>query len=97
MGVLYKLEAASKSQDVVFVGDFNYPDMCWRSHTAKHKQSKRFLGSLDHNFLFQAVEVSSRNSVLDLILTNREGLVAVTKVGSSLGCSDHEIVEFSVG
>ncbi|TRZ09732.1 hypothetical protein HGM15179_017378 [Zosterops borbonicus] len=38
-----------------------------------------------------------RNGVLlDLILTNKEGLVGDVKVGSSLGYSDHEIVEFSI-
>lgn len=91
-----QLQAASKSQEVVFVGDFNYPDMCWRSYTAKHTQSRSFLETLDHNFLSQAVEVSSRNSVLELILTNREGLVGDMKVGGSLGCGDHVILEFSV-
>lgn len=31
------IEAASKSLEPVLVGDFNYPDICWRSYTAKHK------------------------------------------------------------
>ena len=30
--------------------------------------------------------------MLDLILTNNEGLVGNVKLNSSLGCSDHEIV-----
>lgn len=38
-----QLEAASKSQALVLVGEFNYPDICWRSNTVKHKQSRRFL------------------------------------------------------
>ncbi|KAF4804354.1 hypothetical protein TURU_008626 [Turdus rufiventris] len=46
-----QLEAASQSQVLVLVGDFNYPDICWKSNTAKHKQSKRFLESFDDNFL----------------------------------------------
>lgn len=32
---------------------FNYPVIYWRSYTAKHKQSTRFLGNLDDNFLSQ--------------------------------------------
>ena len=32
--------------------------------------------------------------LLDLVLTNRDGLVRDVKVGGSLGCSDHEMVEF---
>ena len=33
---------------------------------------------------------------LDLVLTNKEGLVGHVKVGGSLGCSDHEMVEFRI-
>ncbi|KAJ7403117.1 hypothetical protein BTVI_80475 [Pitangus sulphuratus] len=92
--VFYReLETASKSQELVLVGDFNYPDICRRSNTVKHKQSKRFLKSTDDNVLSQMMEDSTRNGVLlDLILTNREGVV-----GCSLGCSDYGIVEFSIG
>lgn len=43
------------------------------------------------------VEEPMRNGVLlDLILTNKEGLVGDVKVGRSLGYSDHEIMEFSI-
>uniref|UniRef100_A0A493TN05 SGNH hydrolase-type esterase domain-containing protein n=1 Tax=Anas platyrhynchos platyrhynchos TaxID=8840 RepID=A0A493TN05_ANAPP len=34
--------------------------------------------------------------LLDLVLTNRDGLVRDVKVGGSLGCSDHEMVEFQM-
>ncbi|XP_063280190.1 uncharacterized protein LOC134564864 isoform X3 [Prinia subflava] len=92
-----QLEAASQFQALVLVGDLNYPDICWRSNTAKHKQSRRFLESIDDNFLSQVVEDPTRNGVLlDLKLTNREGLIGDVKVGGSLGSSDHEIVEFSI-
>jgi len=37
-----------------------------------------------------------RGLLLDLILTNKEGLVEDVKVGGSLGCSDHEMVEFRI-
>lgn len=51
-GFFYRqLEAALKSQALVLVGDFNYWDICWRSNTAKHKQSRRFLESTDDNFM----------------------------------------------
>ncbi|KAF4803717.1 hypothetical protein TURU_013832 [Turdus rufiventris] len=92
-----QLEAALTSQALDLVGDLNYPDIFWRSNTVKHKQSRRCLESIDDNFLSHVVEDPTRNGVLlDLILTNREGLVGDVKVGGSLGCSDHEIVEFSI-
>ncbi|GAB0183659.1 nucleoside diphosphate kinase 6 [Grus japonensis] len=37
-----------------------------------------------------------RGAMLDLVLTNKEGLVGNVKVKGSLGCSDHEMVEFKI-
>jgi len=34
--------------------------------------------------------------MLDLVLTNKEGLVGNVKVKGSLGCSDHGMVEFKI-
>ncbi|KAJ7396395.1 hypothetical protein BTVI_145453 [Pitangus sulphuratus] len=39
----------------------------------------------------------SHKVLLDLILTNMEGLIGDVKVGDSFGCSNHETVEFSIG
>lgn len=70
-----ELKAASKSPAPVLVGDFNYPDICWRHNTVKHKPSRRFLESLEDYFLTQEVDNPTRNGVLiDLILINREDL-----------------------
>lgn len=65
---------------------------------AKQKQSRRLLEGVGGNFLTRVLEDPTRNGVLlDLILMNWEGLFGDTKIGSSLGCSDHEIVNFSIG
>ena len=49
---LYRqIGAASHSQALVLMGDFNHPDICWRDNTAGHKQSRRFLECIDDNFL----------------------------------------------
>ncbi|GAB0204161.1 protein NYNRIN-like [Grus japonensis] len=37
-----------------------------------------------------------RGVLLDLVLTNKEGVVEDVKVGGSLGCGDHEMVEFRI-
>ncbi|GAB0209149.1 rapamycin-insensitive companion of mTOR-like [Grus japonensis] len=92
-----QLEVASQSQALVVMGDFHHPDICWKGNTARHAQSRRFLQSIDDNFLTQVVEEPTRRGVLlDLVLTNKEGLVGDVKVGGSLGCSDHEMVEFRI-
>jgi len=45
----------------------------------------------------QVVEEPTRKgALLDLVLTNKEGLVEDVKAGGRLGCSDHEMVEFSI-
>jgi len=77
------------------VGDFNHPDISWEDHTARHTQSWRFLQIISDNFLMQVVEEPTRKgALLDLVLTNKEGLVEDVKAGGRLGCSDHEMVEF---
>ena len=62
-----------------------------------HAQSRRFLQSIEDNFLMQVVEEPMRrDELLDLILTTKEGLVEDVRVGCTLGCSDHEMVEFKI-
>ncbi|KAF1424440.1 hypothetical protein FQV24_0004339, partial [Spheniscus mendiculus] len=81
--------AASRSQALVLMGDFNHPDICWRDNTAGHKQSGRFLECV-------VEEPTRRGAMLDLVLANKEGLVGNVKLRGSLGCSDHEMVEFKI-
>ena len=77
--------------------DFNHPDISWEDHTARYMQSRRFLQSTDDNFLMQVVEEpTKRDTLLDLILMNKERLVEDLKVGGILSCSDHEVVEFRI-
>ncbi|GAB0205478.1 mitochondrial enolase superfamily member 1 [Grus japonensis] len=95
---LYRqIGAASHSQALVLMGDFNHPDICWRDNTAEHKQSRKFLECVDDNFLLQVIEEPMRRgAMLDLIFTNKEGLVGDVKLKGSLGCSDHKMVEFRI-
>ncbi|GAB0191026.1 hypothetical protein GRJ2_001567900 [Grus japonensis] len=77
--------------------DFSHPDICWRDNTAGHKQSRKFLECSDDNFLPQVLrEPMRRSAMLDLVLTNKKGLVGNVKLKGSLGCSDHEMVEFKI-
>ncbi|GAB0203845.1 hypothetical protein GRJ2_002850100 [Grus japonensis] len=95
---LYRqIGAASRSQALVLMGDLNHPDICWRDNAAERKQSRKFLECADDNFLLQVIEEPTRRgAMLDLILTNKEGLVGDVKLKGSLGCSDHEMVEFKI-
>ncbi|GAB0179159.1 hypothetical protein GRJ2_000381200 [Grus japonensis] len=95
---LYRqIGAASRSQALVLMGDFNHPDICRRDNAAERKQSMKFLECVRDNFLLQVIEEPTRRgAMLDLILTNKEGLVGNVKLKGSLGCSDHEMVEFRI-
>ncbi|XP_010185617.1 PREDICTED: pre-mRNA-processing factor 17 [Mesitornis unicolor] len=92
-----QLIAALQTQALGLMRDFNYPDICWKAYAASHSQSSRFLQCINDNFLMQMVdEPTRRGALLDLTLTNKEGLFEVVKVEGSLGCSNHEMVEFSI-
>jgi len=79
------------------MGDFQHPDICWRDNTAGHKPSRKFQEYVDDNFLLQLIEKPTRRGVLlDLVLTNEEGLVGNVKLKGSLVCSDNEMVEFKI-
>ncbi|KAK4826209.1 hypothetical protein QYF61_006153 [Mycteria americana] len=95
---LYRqIGAASHSQALVLMEDINHPNNCWRNNTAGRKQSRRFLECIDNNFLLQVIEEPMRRgAMLDLVLTNEEGLVGNVKLKGSLDCSDHEMVEFKI-
>jgi len=52
---------------------------------------------VEANFLTQLVSEPTRGCAsLDLLFTNREGLVGGVVVKGHLGLSDHEMIEFSV-
>jgi len=93
-----RLAEVSQSLALVLVGDFNLLDICWKHNKAERKQSRRFLESVeDDNFLMQLVSEPTRGGAsLDLLFTNREGLMGDVVVRGQLGLSNHEMREFSV-
>jgi len=79
------------------MGNFHHPDISWEDHTTRYMQSRRFLQNIDDNFLMKMVEEPMRRSMLlDLVLTNEEGLIEDVKVRGSRSCSDCEMVEFRI-
>ncbi|GAB0205541.1 hypothetical protein GRJ2_003019700 [Grus japonensis] len=92
-----RLAEVSQSLALVLMGDFNLPDVCWEYSTAERKQSRRFLECVEDNFLRQLVSKPTRGGAsLDLLFTNREGLVGDVVVGGYLELSDHKMIEFSI-
>jgi len=93
---LYRqIGAASCSQALVVMEDFIHSSVCWRDNTAGHKQSRRFLESIDNSLFLQMTEDTVRKgALLDFLLSNKEGLVGDVNVKGGLGGSEHEMVEF---
>lgn len=81
------------SQSMALMVDIGHLDICWRDNAAEHQNSKRFLDCVDDSFLFHVVQEPMRKgAMLDLTLTNKEGLVSNARLKGSLGCSDQEMV-----
>ena len=71
--IFYKqLGEVSRSLVLVFFGDFNLPDACWKYNAAERKQSRRFLECVEDHFLTQLVSEPTREGApLDLLFVNR--------------------------
>ncbi|PKU46749.1 rna-directed dna polymerase from mobile element jockey-like [Limosa lapponica baueri] len=75
------------------MADFNYPDICWKNNTVAHVSSISCVTC----FITQTLDVPTRNkALLHWLLTNQENLLCNFSVTDSLGCSDHDIVEFGI-
>ena len=97
--------ARSMSSSLLFVGDFNFPQIDWElevSRAPTNHYSHAFLDVLRDFFLFQHVQHPTRfrlgetPSVLNLVLTNEEGMVTHFEHLPGLGSSDHCILQFTL-
>ena len=80
-----QLEEVAQLPALVLMGNFNFPDICWKYNTVQKKQSGRFLECVEVNFLMQL-----GRSPPDLLFRNREGLVGDVETGNCLGERDHK-------
>lgn len=48
---LVHMKEALSSQALALMGKLNHPDVCWKDHTGRHKQSSWFRHSIDDNLL----------------------------------------------
>jgi len=72
MAFYEQLAEVAQSLALVLMGDFNFPDICWKYNTTQRKQSKRFLECMEDSFLTQLVREPTRGgALLDLLFTNR--------------------------
>ena len=81
----------------ILIGDLNFPDIDWANGTAGSR-GRKFHEATTEAFLEQHVEEATHTSgnILDLILTDKEGLVNNVTMMGRIGMSDHELISFRV-
>lgn len=94
--LLFKeLRDTSKLTTHVLRGDFNLANVNWEYCTATTNRSRRFLNTWMEHYMVQTLrEPTQKDALLGLLLINREDLVTEVEIGSCLGHSDHEAIEF---
>ena len=94
---MLQLQEVSRSQALVLMEDFNHPDICWDSGTVGGRQSSKFLEPVEDKFLVQVLGgLIQGEALLDLVLTNTKEIIIEVKIGGSMGCSDHALLEFVI-
>jgi hypothetical protein len=87
------------------MGDFNFSEIewdTWSSSASANHPSWNLIDCLQNNFLYQAVNCHTRfregqkPSLLDLIITNEEGMAKDVEARCALGKSDHVVLSFSL-
>ena len=53
---LLQLQEVPHPWALVLMGNFNHPDICWNSGMGGGRQSRRFLESVEDNFLVQVID-----------------------------------------
>lgn len=90
-------------QDLIVVGDFNYPGIDWDTCVTSDREdsnSDRFTECINDCFWFQHVDQPTRYrgdqrpSILDLVFTNQENVVKDLSYNAPFGNSDHCVLVF---
>ena len=97
-------EATSQnSTHLLICGDFNYPNIDWENdYVDEASPIRRFIDTIQSTHLHQHVSQPTRYrhdqepSLLDLILTNEEGMLQNLSHNPGLGESDHECLNFDL-
>jgi hypothetical protein len=89
-------EICSNHKDVLLCGDFNFPNINWKTLHA-NGDAKVFLDTTMDCFLHQHIYIPTRNNnILDLVLSTEGVEVTNIAIESPLGTSDHNTVKFSI-
>ncbi|XP_067904856.1 uncharacterized protein [Heterodontus francisci] len=85
-----------RSNRVVVMGDFNFPNIDWNLLSANSLDGADFVRCVQEGFLTQYVDsLPSSQPMLDLVFGNEPGQVADLSVGEHFGDGDHNSLTFT--
>ena len=102
---LLDLVTSSQPSHLLIAGDFNAPEIDWTAEVSRAPAghwSHELLELIRDHYLFQHVRTPTRYrpgqtpNILELVLTNEEGMVCNLNSHPPLGSSDHVILTFSL-
>ena len=105
LDVSLKAACEMKSSHILIAGDFNVPQIDWSSGLSDeppNHYSHRLVECIQDHYLIQHVTKPTRYrpgqvpNILDLILSNEEGMVHDLKYMPCLGGSDHVVLRFTM-
>ena len=87
-----------KYYDINIMGDFNFPNIEWVSHTCipsqgreQYESAEALLNFINHNMLTQVIDKPTRNgNILELFLTNNDRIIRYIDVQETK-LSDHDL------
>ena len=94
---------SAKYTHYLTLGDFNYPGICWENYSTSKGTDEceyHFVECVKDCYWFQHIKETTRGrgtnnaSLLDLVLTNEEGMVSDINIEAPLGKSDHSVILF---
>lgn len=93
---LYSLIDRVSKEEVVIMGDFNFPELDW-GRPESIGDSHPFIECMSNNFLTQLVEEPTRaKNYLDLLLCSDSNLIENLNVEEPFETSDHQMITFSL-
>ena len=101
---LRKVCESAIASHILICGDFNYPEIEWIDETTPanpHHPATLFMECLRDCFLFQHVKIPTHHrqdqtaNVLDLVMTNEEGMVEGMECNAPIRKSDHATLTFT--
>ena len=89
--------------DIDIMGDFNFPNIEWVSHTCipsqgreQYESAEALLNFINHNMLTQVIDKPTRNgNILELFLTNNDRIIRNIDVQETK-LSDHDLVSVNL-